>query len=77
MSGNPVVLIFLAIAVAFTIAIVVLAVLQRRLLTDQSRAVREMLEEARELAQRGELSFDEPDGAEEKREAEPDDRLPD
>jgi hypothetical protein len=67
MDGNPLLLVFLAIAVVFTIAIVVLAILQRRLLADQSRAVREMLEEARELSQRGELSFDGPDDDEQPR----------
>lgn len=66
MNGNPLLLIFLAISVVFTIAIVVLAILQRRLLADQSRAVREMLEEARSLAKNGELSFDAPDPDEER-----------
>ena len=61
MDGNPLLLIFMVIAAVFTVAIIILAVLQRRLLADQSRAVREMLEEARDLAQRGELSFDEHD----------------
>jgi len=56
-QANPLLLIFLALSIIFTIAIVVLAILQRRMLADQSRAVREMLQEARELARRGELDL--------------------
>ena len=57
MQTNPLLLFFLVLSVAFTVAVVVLAILQRRMLADQSRAVREMLQEARELAQRGELDL--------------------
>lgn len=57
MQTNPLLLFFLVLSVAFTVAVVVLAILQRRMLADQSRAVREMLQEARELARRGELDM--------------------
>jgi hypothetical protein len=48
-EGNPLLLVFFALAAVFTVAIVVLAILQRRMFAEQSRAVREILEEAKRL----------------------------
>ena len=50
MQTNPLLLVFMALGVIFTVAIVVLAILQRRLLAEQKRAVEQLLEETRQAA---------------------------
>lgn len=50
MDGNPMALVFLAIAILFFGLTVLLAVLQRRSLREQSSQVQELLTEARRLA---------------------------
>lgn len=50
MAGNPIWLVFLGVGLLILAALAVLAVLQRRVYSDQLRQVREILQEAKELA---------------------------
>lgn len=50
MGGNPLALLFLLIALVLFGLTILFMVLQRRMLRDQSRQVRELLDEARKIA---------------------------
>lgn len=51
MGGNPIWLVFLGLGLLIGVALVVLAVMQRRMYADQIRQVQELLREAREISE--------------------------
>jgi len=50
-NDNPLLFVFGGLAIVFLVLTVLLVVLQRRQLESQARAVRELLEEARRIAE--------------------------